>query len=89
MFDVGFSELVLLALIGLLVLGPKRLQRVAGELGRWIGSARRTTTQLYRQLERETKVDEVVQRPRPNLRVVPRPPSAPSPPVKPSDPPNV
>jgi len=42
MFDVGFSELVLLALIGLLVLGPKRLQTVAGELGRWIGSARRT-----------------------------------------------
>jgi sec-independent protein translocase protein TatB len=75
MFDVGFSELVLLTLVGLLVLGPKRLQTVAGKLGQWLGSARRTTTQLYQQLERETKVDEVVERPRPQLRVVPRPPA--------------
>jgi len=77
MFHVGFSELVLLALIGLLVLGPKRLQTVAAQLGKWLGHARRTTTQLYRQLERETKLDEVVERPRPRLRVVPRPPSDP------------
>jgi sec-independent protein translocase protein TatB len=85
MFDVGFFELVLVAVVGLLVLGPKRLQTVAGELGKWLGSARRTTTQLYRQLERETKLGELVERPRPNLRVVPRAPSTPAPPTKPSD----
>jgi sec-independent protein translocase protein TatB len=78
MFDVGFSELVLLALVGLLVLGPKRLQTVAAKLGKWLGSARRTTTHLYQQLQRETKMDEVVERPRPKLRVVPRPPGGPS-----------
>ena len=80
MFDIGFSELVLLAMIGLLVLGPERLHKVAREWGKWVGSARRTATQLYRQLERETKLEEVVQRPERTLRVVPRPPNSPSPP---------
>ena len=42
MFDVGFSELVLLAVIGLLVLGPQRLPKIAAEVGRWTGRARRT-----------------------------------------------
>lgn len=84
MFDVGFSELVLLAVIGLLVLGPKRLQVVAGQLGKWLGKARRTTAQLYRQLERETKLDEVVQRPVPHLQVVPRPAHPPATPPQPA-----
>jgi sec-independent protein translocase protein TatB len=75
MFDIGFSELVLLALVGLLVLDPKRLQSVAGQLGKWIGSARRTVSQLHGQLQRETGFKEVVERPRPKLRVVPRDPS--------------
>jgi Sec-independent protein translocase protein TatA len=79
MFDV--SELALLATIGLLVLGPKRLQKVVGELGKWIGSARRTATQLYRQLERETKFEQVFQRPGRTLRVVPRPANSLSPPA--------
>jgi sec-independent protein translocase protein TatB len=80
MFDIGFSELVLLALVGLLVLGPKRWHTVAAQAGKWLGTARRTTTQLYRQLERETRVDEPVERRRPNLRVVPRAPSDQPPP---------
>jgi sec-independent protein translocase protein TatB len=75
MFDIGFSELLLLALVGLLVLAPKRLQTVAGRLGIWLGSARRTATRLRRQLERETGFKEVVERVRPKLRVVPRDPS--------------
>jgi sec-independent protein translocase protein TatB len=75
MFDIGFSELLLLALVGLLVLAPKRLQTVAGRLGIWLGSARQTATRLRRQLERETGFKEVVERVRPKLRVVPRDPS--------------
>ena len=35
MFDVGFSELVLLFVIGLLILGPERLPKVASQIGRW------------------------------------------------------
>ena len=59
MFDVGFSELVLLFIIGLLVLGPQRLPKVAAEVGKWVGRARRTATQLRRQLEREIEIADI------------------------------
>lgn len=59
MFDVGFMELVLVSVIGLLVLGPQRLPKVAAEIGKWIGRARRTATQLRRQLEREIELSEL------------------------------
>jgi sec-independent protein translocase protein TatB len=70
MFDVGFQELVLLFVIGLLVLGPQRLPKVAAQLGKWVGRARRTATQLRRQLEREIELAEI-QAPKP-----PPPPTA-------------
>lgn len=41
MFDVGFSELVVIGLVALLVLGPKRLPEVARTAGRWMGQFRR------------------------------------------------
>lgn len=53
MSGVGFSELLILALIGLIVLGPERLPRVASQLGNWIGQARRMTRVMRRQLEDE------------------------------------
>src|SRR5215470_5107977 len=59
MFDVGFTEFVLLFVIGLLVLGPQRLPKVAAEIGKWVGRARRTATQLRRQLEREIELAEL------------------------------
>lgn len=59
MFDVGFSELVLLFVIGLLILGPERLPKVASQIGRWVGRARRTANQLRHQLEREMALSEI------------------------------
>jgi sec-independent protein translocase protein TatB len=59
MFDIGPGELVLVAIIGLLVLGPQRLPKVASEIGKWIGRARRTASQLRRQLEREIEISEL------------------------------
>ena len=70
MFDVGFSELVLLFVIGLLVLGPQRLPKVAAEIGKWVSRARRTATQLRRQLEREIELSDLEP---------PKPPSQPKP----------
>lgn len=59
MFDAGFSELVLLFVIGLLILGPERLPRVASQIGRWVGRARRTASQLRHQLEREIALNDI------------------------------
>ena len=64
MFDVGFQEIVLVSIIGLLVLGPQRFPKVAAEIGKWVGRARRTATQLRRQLEREIELSEVETPPR-------------------------
>ena len=41
MSGIGFFELIILSLIGLIVLGPERLPRVANQLGNWPGPARR------------------------------------------------
>jgi sec-independent protein translocase protein TatB len=67
MFEVGFQELVLVFVIGLLILGPERLPRVAAQLGRWVGRARRMANQLRYQLEREIALEEInrAQRPAP------------------------
>lgn len=64
MTGVGWGELVLLFVIGLLVLGPERLPRVASQIGRWVGRARRTANQLRHQLEREIALSEI-NKPRP------------------------
>ena len=53
MSGIGFWELIILSLIGLIVLGPERLPRVANQLGNWLGQARRMTRVMKRQLEDE------------------------------------
>ena len=53
MFDVGFWELAVIFVIGLLVLGPERLPRVAQQLGQWAGKARRMARMLTTQLQDE------------------------------------
>ena len=58
MFGIGFQELVLLSLIGLVVLGPERLPRVANQIGTWLGQARRMTRVMKRQLEDELNFEK-------------------------------
>jgi sec-independent protein translocase protein TatB len=62
MFEVGFDELILLFVIGLLVLGPERLPKVANVLGKWVGRARRTASHLRHQLEREIALADLEER---------------------------
>lgn len=82
--SVGLSELALLFVIGLLILGPERLPRVASQLGRWVGRARRTANQLRYQLEREVSLNDLdplrkPNPPRPAARTEPAPaPASPS-----------
>ena len=59
MFDVGFAELLLLSIVGLLVLGPERLPRVARTLGGFARKARRSWTSLKHTIEAEIRADEL------------------------------
>lgn len=54
MFEVGFSELLLIMGLALLVLGPEKLPKVVGQIGRWMGRARAMARQFREQLEDET-----------------------------------
>lgn len=74
MFESGWQEIFLVCIVGLLVLGPQRLPKVAAELGKWVGRARRTATQLRRQLEREVELSELQNPPPP--RTPPPPPAS-------------
>jgi sec-independent protein translocase protein TatB len=58
MSGIGFWELIILFLIGLIVLGPERLPRVANQLGSWLGQARRMTRVMKRQLEDELDLEK-------------------------------
>jgi len=57
MFEVGFTEIILIFGIALLVLGPARLPKLAADIGRWAGRARAMARQLRTQLEQETHYD--------------------------------
>jgi sec-independent protein translocase protein TatB len=70
MSGIGFWELIILFLIGLIVLGPERLPRVANQLGSWLGQARRMTRVMKRQLEEELDLDS-------QFRIRPPPPAIP------------
>jgi sec-independent protein translocase protein TatB len=61
MFDVGFWELVLVALIALLVVGPERLPRLARVSGMWLGRARRFLATVKSEIDQEIKAEELKQ----------------------------
>src|SRR3974390_1633031 len=54
MFDIGFSEILLIFGLTLVVLGPDKLPQVARTIGRWAGRARAMARQFSDQLEAET-----------------------------------
>ena len=58
MFDIGFWELLLIFGLGLIVLGPERLPRVAAQLGNWAGQARRMANMLMTQLRHEIDLED-------------------------------
>ena len=59
MFDVGFTEILLLSLIGLMVLGPERLPKVARTLGGLARRARSSWLNLKRSIEAEMRAEEL------------------------------
>jgi sec-independent protein translocase protein TatB len=59
MFDVGFSELIVIALVALIVIGPERLPRVARTLGALLGRAQRYVNDVKSDIQREVNLDEL------------------------------
>ena len=59
MFDVGFWELVVVFVLGLLVLGPDRLPRVARSVGQWIARAKSVANRFQREIEREIAMQDL------------------------------
>lgn len=59
MFDVGFWELIIIAVVALLVIGPERLPGVARTAGKWVGRARRFLGSVKSDIERELKAEEL------------------------------
>jgi sec-independent protein translocase protein TatB len=59
MFDIGFAELLVLAVIAMVVVGPERLPGVLRTVGKTVGQARRFMTGLQNQIEQEVKLDEL------------------------------
>ena len=53
MFEVGFTELLLIFALALVVLGPEKLPKLAQQVGRWVGRARSMARQFRDQLEEE------------------------------------
>jgi len=63
MFEVGFSELLLIMALALIVLGPEKLPKVASQVGRWMGRARAMARQFRETLEEEVQLDQTTRRP--------------------------
>ncbi len=58
MFDFGFSEILVILVLALIVLGPERLPGVVRRVGRWVGRARAMARQFQDQLEEELDFEE-------------------------------
>ena len=59
MFDIGFSELMVIGLVALIVIGPERLPRVARTLGHLAGRLQRYVAEVKADLNREVELDEL------------------------------
>lgn len=59
MFDIGFWELMVIAVVGLLVIGPQRLPAVARTIGLWVGRGKRLVNSVKADVEQEIRAEEL------------------------------
>src|SRR5213080_2589483 len=59
MFDIGFSEIVVIAVVALIVIGPERLPKVARTLGHMFGRLQRYVNEVKADISREMELDEL------------------------------
>ena len=86
MFDIGFSELLLVGLVALVVLGPERLPGAVRTAGLWVGRIKRSFNSIKAEVEREIGADEIRrQLHNENILALERQQQAASPPAPPGD----
>jgi len=92
MFGISFSELLLVGLVALLVLGPERLPGAARAAGLWVGRLKRSFNAIKAEVEREIGADDLrrqlhqehlLQSPSPQAPATPESPQQPQPPRAP------
>jgi sec-independent protein translocase protein TatB len=59
MFDIGFLEIIIIAIVGLVVIGPERLPDVARTVGRWVGRVRRFIVNVKEDIDKEIQQEEL------------------------------
>lgn len=59
MFDIGFMELLLIAVITLVVMGPQRLPQAVRTITLWLGRARQAFAAVRKELENEVGMDDI------------------------------
>ncbi|GGX97391.1 hypothetical protein GCM10007160_26150 [Litchfieldella qijiaojingensis] len=62
MFDIGFLELLIIGVVGLLVLGPERLPKAARTAGLWVGKIKRTVSGMQREISAQLEAEELRQK---------------------------
>ncbi len=62
MFDIGFSELVVVSVVGLLILGPERLPHAAKTAGLWVRKIRRSINSVQREINAQLDQEELQQK---------------------------
>ncbi|WP_299182474.1 Sec-independent protein translocase protein TatB [uncultured Neptuniibacter sp.] len=59
MFDIGFAELLIVAVVALVVLGPEKLPMAVKTVGLWVGRIRRTVSSIQSEISEELRVEEL------------------------------
>jgi sec-independent protein translocase protein TatB len=59
MFDFGFTEMMIIAVVGLVVIGPERLPKVAKQAGQWLGKLRRYVDDVKSDINRQMELQEL------------------------------
>jgi sec-independent protein translocase protein TatB len=59
MFDIAFTELLVIGIVALIVIGPERLPKVARTAGTWLGKLNRYVAQVKQDIDRDMQLEEL------------------------------
>ena len=60
MFNIGFSEMMVIGIIALIVVGPDKLPELARTVGKWVGAARRVFADVKAEVDQQVMMDEII-----------------------------